>query len=464
MPKPHRIKNELSRFSRDERGNFAMLTGITILAVSAALTLGIDTSRAFTAKSQLGSALDSAVTAVARDVTTGIIAKEDVPAAMQRYLNVNAERFARNGGIVIDRVDIDTTTRTIEVAAHTILPLAFPIVHRNKSLRVSTLSAAGYSDQAVEVAMMLDITGSMKGQKIEDLKFAARNAVDAFLSKNGPNSSRVRVAIVPYAYSVNVGKGELAKAVHVEEQFSGGNSEPIAYDDYWGKKGVAVAANTKTEPYGSLPTGTKRIDYCATDRKGNHAYTNVPPTTALVARDFRLKEDQCTAAEIQPLTNSKTALTDTIDTFRASGYTAGHIGVQWTWYMLSNSWANFLPASSVPAKSGSRNVMKYAVLMTDGEFNTAYAGNGQKDYNGGGQEPNSSARAKTLCAAMKKEGIEVFTIGFQLKEQTAKNVLKACASPDSQDRKYYYDTSTGAQLNDAFLEVARNIERLALTK
>ena len=47
---------------------------------------------------------------------------------------------------------------------------------------------------------MLGITGSMGGQKIEDLKAAANNALDAFLRQD--SRSRVRVAFVPYADAV----------------------------------------------------------------------------------------------------------------------------------------------------------------------------------------------------------------------------------------------------------------------
>ncbi len=93
--------------------------------------------------------------------------------------------------------------------------------------------------------MMLDVTGSMGGQKIKDLKAAAENAVEALLDGQDPKSPRVRVAIVPYAEAVNTGK--LADAVFVEKE--GGSNLPPAID-----KPVSVSAED-------------RPDNCATERK-----------------------------------------------------------------------------------------------------------------------------------------------------------------------------------------------------
>jgi hypothetical protein len=64
---------------------------------------------------------------------------------------------------------------------------------------------------------------------------------------------------------------------------------------------------------------------------------------------------------------------------------------------------------------------------------------------------------------MKDDGIEIFSIGFKLNSNDARNVLKNCASPDTGSLKRYYETSTGDELNQAFLTIARNIEALVLT-
>ena len=65
---------------------------------------------------------------------------------------------------------------------------------------------------------------------------------------------------------------------------------------------------------------------------------------------------------------------------------------------------------------------------------------------------------------MKKDGIDVYTIGFMLNNASAKGVMKKCASKDTGNVQHYYDAANGAALNAAFQKIAANIERLALTK
>ena len=162
--------------------------------------------------------------------------------------------------------------------------------------------------------MMLDVTGSMgHSKKLRDLKIAAKNAVDAFLTGQNPKNPRVRVSIVPYADAVNVGAA-LANTVHVEKKFSSGQPPKL------------------TDPL-LVSGGGTRPDNCATERKGNFQFSDASPNKAMINRDYRLA--YCPNAALMPLSADIASLKNTIDGFKASGYTAGHIGIQWSWYMLS---------------------------------------------------------------------------------------------------------------------------------
>jgi hypothetical protein len=303
------------------------------------------------------------------------------------------------------------------------------------------------------VAMMLDVTGSMGGQKIKDLKTAAKNAVDAFLDGQDPKKPRVRVAIVPYANSVNA--GSLAGAsVFVERKTSDRKQAPGSDDP------IAVSGSAT------------RLDNCATERKGSEQYTDAGPDVSMVNRDLLLTEFSkdlrtraCPVAALAPLTGDAAALKATIKDFVAEGGTGGHIGIQWAWYMLSERWSGVLEENARPAKFDPKKIAKYAILMTDGEFNLSYfdANESSEVYNDAGKEPTRTA-AKKLCAAMRAQNIEIFSVGFKLENSYAKDVMKDCATPDSGSVKHYYQTSTGAELDKAFQEIARNIEGLALTK
>ena len=434
-------KATLGEFVADRRGNFALLTAaaVSILALSAGFAVNV--AQLYSVKSGLRSALDAAVTSTARDLTTGKIDPKDANARFETFLYANADSGFGLDQLVLDSLVVDQTAKTVKVSAHVDADLFFPLFG-SPTKRVADKSAALYSDKTIEVAMMLDITGSMSGQKIKDLKTAANNALDAFLKDQDPNKPRVRVAIVPYADAVNT--GGLANNVYVETKFT--TSEPPAVDD----------------PLAASSSSGFGFDGCATERKGSQQFTDASPTTAMVNRDYRL--EFCPAAALKPLSADSGALKKTIKSFNASGSTAGHIGIQWSWYMLSPKWSDVLPPAAAPLAYNPKKVAKYAILMTDGEFNTAFAGVPKKGDTTGGQAALSSAYAEHLCDEMKTDGIEIFTVGFMLQEAGAKSVLSDCASPDAKLVKHYYDTSSGQELNAAFLDIARKIESLAITE
>ena len=367
--------------------------------------------------------------------------------------------------LVLDNLVVDQATKTVEATAHIDVDLFFPLFGVGETQRVGNRSAAVYSDRSIEVAMMLDITGSMKKtkriDKIGELQDAAANAINLLLDGQDPKKPRVRVAIVPYAEAVNTGK--LANAVFVETKK--GSNLPPPIDE---PKSAAAA---------------KRPDKCATERKdknGGADFSDDGPYTerydkkgkiylAQVNRDDRV--DVCPNAELIALTADKQRLLDTIDDFKADGVTAGAIAVQWGYYMLSPKWRTAISDAGQGAGAANhdtKKTFKVAILMTDGQFNTAFAGVRDGDTAQMTQGDKSRNYAESLCANMKADGIEVFTIGFDLDDpqmrreerNQAKSVLKACSSADTSTIKHYFEASTGEELDAAFKANQRNVRRM----
>ncbi|MFD1982336.1 pilus assembly protein TadG-related protein [Mesorhizobium newzealandense] len=438
-------------FASHRGGNFAVLFGLTASVLALAVGFSVNVSQLYNARSSLQGVVDAAVTSTARDLTTGVTREADANKSVQVFLDANSQAgILQANQIVMDRLIVDRTANTVQADAHVDVALYFPIFSMGDMKRVTASTTALYSDRNIEVAMMLDVTGSMAGQKIKDLKAAASNAVDSFLGNQDPTRPRVRVSIVPYANSVNTG-ALAASSVFVETNASQRKQAP---------------GNTSAQAVSARP------DYCATERKGADQYSDAGPGSSMVNRDYLLstfaansRTAACPAAGLVPLTANADALKNVIKDFVASGGTAGHIGVQWTWFMLSENWGSVMKASERPARMDQKRVAKYAILMTDGEFNLSYfdASSVDEVYNDAGKEPTRTA-AKTLCAAMRGKGIEIFTIGFDLKEANAEATLKDCASADSGSIKHFYQAATGAELDNAFQAIARNIETLALTK
>ncbi|MCX7305720.1 MAG: pilus assembly protein [Hyphomicrobiales bacterium] len=433
---------KINAFGKARSGTFAILMALvlTVLALSAGFAVNL--AQLYNVRSSLSQALDAAVTSTARDITTGKIVPDDARAWVELFLKANGDpTFMASDKLVLNQLTVDKVNSTIDATAYVDVDLFFPLFGLPNERRVTGASASVYSDKRIEVAMMLDVTGSMDGQKIKDLRTAASNAVDTFLAGQDASKPRVRVALVPYANAVNT--GTLQNVVFAEDKYTAGDVEPPKLDD-------PIAVSGYTAP-----------DACATERKGSQQFSDASPYTAKVNRDNRL--DFCPTATLVPLSADGTALKTAIGKFKAGGYTAGHIGVQWSWYMLSPKWRDVLPKAAQPLDYDPKKVAKYAILMTDGEFNTAFAGVSKKGTTTN-QPTLSRGNADQLCAKMRAEGIEIFTVGFMLNEDNAKKIMQKCASADTSSIKHYYETSSGTELNQAFQAIARNIERLAITK
>lgn len=432
------LSRTIKRFSRDESGNYALMLGATIPMLMISVGFGVNTVQMSGAHQRLASALDAALVSTARDISAGKIKVEDAEASALIFLEANSEGgFLIPGTAGFSSFAVDKSSGRISASVTGKTKLAFPVFTGSPDRMIGASAATLYSDSKVEVAMMLDVTGSMGGQKIADLKAAAKNAVSTFLAGQAAGSDRVRLSIVPYADAVNT--GSLNHLVHYETSYTTGEP-PLLTDP------VAVGYHP---------------DDCATERKGSNQFADASPNAGKINRDVRLAF--CPSAKLLPLTADKAKLNATIDSFVANGFTAGHIGVQWSWYMLSPKWKSVLPASAEPGAYNDKKVKKYAILMTDGEFNTAFAGVANGNPTQGGQPVKSRNNAEELCKEMRKKGIEVFTIGFQLNSASAKGVMKKCATPDSAKTQHYFETSSGAELDSAFQEIARTIERLTIT-
>ena len=84
----------------------------------------------------------------------------------------------------------------------------------------------------------------------------------------------------------------------------------------------------------------------------------------------------CPDAKIVPLTADMEAL---LDPSRVQGERlhGRRIAVQWTYYMLSPKWRDAIKTAKLgagPADHDAKKISKVAILMTDGQFNTAFAG------------------------------------------------------------------------------------------
>ena len=230
-----------------------------------------------------------------------------------------------------------------------------------------------------------------------------------------------------------------------------------------------------TSAYGSMRA--LRNSDCVSERSGNQAFTDAAPSTARLgfnypADNLNNATNPCLNAPLRPLSSDKPGLKSAINALTIGGSTAGHIGAAWGWYTVSPNF-NALWPSNAAGPYRDMNVLKSVILMTDGEFNTPYsdgvissdAGTGSGStadhINQTADNGSSTSQALKLCAAMKAQGIVVYTVGFQVGTTgAAADLMKNCAtSPD-----YAYLPTSSTDLSEAFKAIGRDITRLRITR
>lgn len=196
----------LHRFGNARRGNVAMIFALA-LPVLVMVTMGsVDISRAQTVRSSLQDAIDAAALAAARSSAT---TNEEINAIGNRALLANLQHFdqatltqatftlnADNVVVADARINVKT------LVAGIVLPDSGRLF--NDYIPVGAHTEVNRSAKNLEVAMVLDVTGSMDGNDIASLKTAANDLIDTIVKdQQSPYTSRV--SLVPYSMGVNLG-------------------------------------------------------------------------------------------------------------------------------------------------------------------------------------------------------------------------------------------------------------------
>ena len=330
-------------------------------------------------------------------------------------------------GVAFRNIDVDTDQSQghVTISVDVDMPTSFAQVAGFGKFLFNKSSTAIYKMRKVELAMVLDVTGSMdRNGKLDAMKAAAKDVVNELISTGGSgNPSQNKIALAPYSSSVNVGSYHGAVAT-----------------------GASVGNDT-----------------CVIERSGAAATSDSPPSTranVMTLADPGVAEYHysCPDATIQPLSNDPDLLRDKIRDYAASGWTAGHIGAAWGWYLISPNWGSVW--GSTPASYSDTNVIKAVLIMTDGVFNTAYKTGATSPI------PDQTDQAymdfAAICTNMKAQNIAVYTVGFALSAEPepdrsrALNALQSCASSG----EHFFDVETGADLRAAFQSVAERLSSL----
>ena len=203
----HTIKKLLSAFGRSQRGNVAMMTGVALPVLLMVSAGAIDLHNMARVKSELQDALDAASLAAAR---SPYAKQSDIQRVGMDALRANMPGYFQGnpgdiGTFIITGKDQVTATATVQVktiVANIFLPPYGKLF--DDYMPMSASSEVLRASRNVEVAMALDITGSMSGQRLTDLKAAAKELIGIVVQED-QTIYTTRMALVPYAAGVNMG-------------------------------------------------------------------------------------------------------------------------------------------------------------------------------------------------------------------------------------------------------------------
>lgn len=403
------MQTVFKKFGKDEQGAVAMTFGLMTLVLLFLCGMAMDYSRAMNVRSRVSDAADSAALVAGRALMEGKLSVAEIEQMAAKYFQQNIKGLGTTASIDNPTIKVDAQTGAVNVNVSSHVPMTLTKVAGFQTLDFPISTTAIFKQRDIEIGMALDITGSMGDpsfdgkRKIDGLKKAFETFANRLLPDRQSDLQKVRIGIAPYSYSINLG---------------------------------TVAASI------SNPNATT----CVSERKGGSYSDEYGPFFAIPAGN-------CVGTKIVPMTDDRDNLVAKVKAFNPGGSTAGHLGVQWAWNLVSPKWGSTWGGNSVPASMDqveNGKLLKAVVLMTDGIFNTQYHG------------PSSKKQAIALCDAMKAEGIVVFSVVFNGPREAADtDTLKQCATPGN---GYFANASSTEELENAFENFASKLTELRLTK
>jgi|GEM_PF-625099 len=482
--------SSFKRLMANERGNTAIVVGMATVPLMLILGSAVDFERAANTQIALQSAVDSAALYAAGlgdNTNTGLTDKS------KPFFTTN---YKADGGTDTPTYGVTGVGDSVTATASVAVPNAFMALAGIPTTTVSATAMVKKAGINLEVSLVLDNTGSMgwtNGQTgntaIYDLKAAASKFIDQVVPET-QGSYYTKVAAIPYNVGVNMGSA--ASADIARGTVSAGTSTipgsasyqfPNMYTNVVTTNKKGVSTDSCTHNAGGECLNTATITNCVTERTGSQAYTDASAITYHLGRQYVVggasAGNGCTVTPMLPLSMSKTDLKATIAAMSAGNNTVGQVGIEWGWYTLSPNIGLF-SGTSVPSgydKLTSSNyaerVKKIMILMTDGEYNSAYADgvmSGQLNYvnyndsnviNKAPDNGDPFTQSKAICSAIKASGVEIYVITFQLDKTKSQRVdlTTSCAT----DAKHLIDADN-TSLDSAFSTIANQLQEMRIAQ
>ncbi len=510
-PADHGLPKAVLRFVRSEDGNLFIVFLPLLFIMLAFGGMAVDFMRFETKRAMLQGVTDRATLAAANLAQT-----QDPKAVVVDYFTKAGMADQLSGDPVIDQT---VGRRQVSVKSAVVMDTFFLRMLDGKlqTLSANATSTAVQGVGAVEVSLVLDLSGSMYNvvngtteRRIDLLRPAAENFINDLTKPEFLN--RISVSLVPYSEQVNVGP-TIFNALNVNRTHAFSHCVELP----------GSAFTTTTFDSSTTLTQTQALQTNAFGYGGpSPQWTTGTGST----RDFyRADHDQpvCprfTYERIIPISQDKTRLVNAIRLMQPRAGTSIFLGLKWGVALLDPSFRTVtakLPTGTIdpafvgrplaydPDKSIGESVrtLKYMVLMTDGFNDNSFrlqpefyddpserffwANHNFSWFINNGASPlgpnyfatdtafgnfttqfytrdQGVGYMRSMCDAARNAGIVVYTISMSGDDTSPEAIsgrteMSACAYKPS----YFFATS-GSNLNQIFQQISRQITDLRLTQ
>lgn len=373
-----RVAPCVDSFGTQEEGGMTIIALFVFILMLTMGGISIDVMRHEMERAHLQAVLDSAVLAGAgapADATEAeireIVADFAAKSGKGDYLN------AMGDDDVFNTVNSRQVQATADVKLNTYLMKLMGV----PTLTAASASAAFVKVPKVEIVLALDVSGSMAGAKMDNLKVAAKEFVSTVVGRSDPGT--VTISIVPYSWGVTPSDG-MYEALNVRESHK--YSTCIAFED---TDFAVTAINTTTSYKQRIYTSGQWVQGLF----DNHAngllsdpYSPVYNRTCFTDDYFR----------ILPHATSEAILHAKIDSLQAAGSTSSHLGIKWAAGLLDPAFRTLMPTlqssrqvmmddgtpifvtevdptlTNLPALYDEPDTKKIVILMGDGQNDSTF--------------------------------------------------------------------------------------------
>ena len=374
------------RFAESESGSLTIFTLFLFIILLMMSGMAVDLIRAEHGRVRMQNTLDTAVVAAssldqtmdAETVVREYVTKAGYDASQ---VHVNVTDSFQQGSMVL-------TNRQVSASTYVHSPTMFMDLMGVDILRNTAGGTAMEAAQKVEISLILDMSDSMNlassdpsKTKIAALQQAAKDFVDSVFATNDP--SNVSISIVPYNHQVYVPDSLMAQ-LSVNDKTTEIKSPPsypgTPVTTYQTSNPAAPCVVFEDADFQSLDlTADGTVTRSASFLQDMYGWGR-DGVTQMAFEEPHEWAKWCGHAmpKIMPYSNDPTALKTYIDDFVADGATAIHYGMKWGVALLNPDFsdevsamvkAGDLPAAmnGLPGGWGNPDVVKYVILMTDGE-------------------------------------------------------------------------------------------------